>query len=79
MQSKLPLAGDGVLIVKIPKKSPGSLASISGTIKFKGNKRPNSINISAYSPNGGRGHVTLMDNMLEKMDSFTIDSLEPGL
>ena len=75
MQSKLPIDGDGLLTVKIPKKSPGSLVSISGTITFTGNRRPDHIDISAYSPNGSRGHVSLWKDM----DSFTVGSLEPGL
>jgi len=75
MQSKLPIEDDGLLIVKIPKKSPGSLVSISGTIKFTGDKRPDYIDISAYSPTGSREHVSLRKDM----DSFTVRSLEPGV
>ncbi len=75
MQSKLPIDGDGLLTVKIPKKSPGSLVSISGTIEFTGNKKPDRIEISAYSPNGSRGDVSLWKDT----DSFTVGSLEPGL
>jgi hypothetical protein len=45
LQTQLPLAESDILHVDIPLKSPKNLASISGTIKWIGEKRPRYINI----------------------------------
>jgi len=83
-QAKLPLQ-DGLLMVRLPRKSPEALASISGTILFTGEKKPDYVNISANSPDGEyhSTHMRLDYNKMEGGDkeqfSFSIDSLEPAL
>ncbi|MBL7154827.1 MAG: carboxypeptidase regulatory-like domain-containing protein [Phycisphaerae bacterium] len=75
LQTKLPLAEGELLVVKIPRKSPGSLVSISGKVIFTTEKRPDNYEVSAYSPQGGHHDTRLGPNQ----DTFEIDSLEPGL
>jgi len=71
----LPLKSGGLLFVKVPKKSPQSLVSISGKIKFLTEKRPDYFEVSAYSPQGGHHDTRVGRNQ----DTFKLDSLEPGL
>ncbi|MFC1739835.1 carboxypeptidase-like regulatory domain-containing protein, partial [Planctomycetota bacterium] len=76
MQTRLPIE-DELLIVKLPQKSPGSLVSISGTIKIEGLLRAVrnvNIHIEAYS----REHGHRSTNLRRDTSSFTIDRLEPG-
>jgi len=77
-QSQLPLKDGELLVVKIPQKSPQSLASISGKIKYIGDKRPNSVHVYATSKQGGRGSTNIGRNQGGLLDTFTIDRLEPG-
>ena len=79
MEAQLPPANGEPLVVRLPQRSPQSLASISGTIVFLGAKKPNNVSISAYSPTGGRGftHVGRGRNG-ELEDTFVLDRLEPG-
>jgi protocatechuate 3,4-dioxygenase beta subunit len=75
MQTELPLKSGELLFVKVPRKSPQSLVSISGRITFITEKRPDHFEVSAYSPQAGHHHT----NIGSKQDTFKIDSLEPGL
>ncbi|MBP8302568.1 MAG: carboxypeptidase regulatory-like domain-containing protein [Phycisphaerae bacterium] len=64
---------DPPLVVKVPRKSPQSLASISGRITFIGTPVPSSMSIAAVGPSLSEG-VSLSRGQRD----FTIDSLEPG-
>jgi hypothetical protein len=74
MQTELPLKSGELLFVKVPRKSPQSLVSISGRITFTTEKRPDNFEVSAYSPQAGHHHTRIGG----KQDTFKIDSLEPG-
>ena len=74
-QATLP-ADTGPLLVTVPRKSPGSLVSISGKVTFAGGKRPNTVEVSTYSSSDGQFRNVHLDG---NQDTFTIDSLEPGL
>ncbi|UCG48999.1 MAG: carboxypeptidase regulatory-like domain-containing protein [Phycisphaerales bacterium] len=74
-QATLP-ADTGPLLVTVPRKSPGSLVSISGKVTFPGGKRPRTVEVSTYSTSDGQFHNVHLDG---NQDTFTIDSLEPGL
>ncbi len=80
-QARLPLA-DGLLTVSLPRKSPASLASISGIITFAGDERPDSVEISASSPKLGHRNIRVsshdMGGRAISQIAFTVDSLEPG-
>jgi RNA polymerase sigma factor (sigma-70 family) len=75
LQTQLPLAESDILHADIPLKSPKNLASISGTIKWIGEKRPRYININAYS--AAYGHYSTRIWNFEE-DTFLIDRMEPG-
>ncbi len=74
-QAALP-ADTGPLLVTVPRKSPGSLVSISGKVTFAGGKRPLTVEVSTYSTSDGQFHTVHLDG---NQDTFTIESLEPGL
>lgn len=74
LQTQLPTA-DAVLAVKIPKRSPGSLVSISGEVTFAGNEEPDYVEVDAYSPED-RGHHSV--SLHGGQRTFILDSLEPG-
>jgi len=79
-QISLPLSNNEPLRVTIPQKSPQSLASISGRLIFAGDKIPNSVDISAYSPIGHYRSSTLWQSYRRDAcdTNFVIDRLEPG-
>ncbi|TKJ33320.1 MAG: hypothetical protein CEE38_20955 [Planctomycetes bacterium B3_Pla] len=78
-QAQLPLAEDELLIVRIPEKSPESLASISGTLVYLGEKKPRYVYIDAYSPTTGHAHTSVRYNSNNEVkDYFVLDRLEPG-
>jgi len=52
MESTLPPADGGLLYVEIPRKSPQSLASISGTVVYPKGRKPDRLCISTLSPVG---------------------------
>ncbi|MBE0534815.1 MAG: sigma-70 family RNA polymerase sigma factor [Phycisphaerae bacterium] len=74
MESTLPPADGGLLYVEIPRKSPQSLASISGTVLYAEGRRPDRLCISALSPMGTSKNTEIRDNL----ERFNIGSLEPG-
>jgi hypothetical protein len=79
-QAKLPLQ-EGLLIVNVPKKSPASLVSISGTITYLDDQRPDYVDIYASSTTGTSGSANLSrygEDGENDMSTFTIDDLEPG-
>ena len=65
---------DPVLYVKVPRKSPQSLASISGKITYIGTPMPSSVEIMAVSAGASSESV----NLSRGQKDFTIGSLEPG-
>ena len=71
-EMKLPVEEEPIY-TRVPRKSPGSLVSISGRIIYLGDKKPSRVEIDAYSRAGG--HEMLM---LDGEETFTIGSLEPG-
>jgi len=73
-QAQLPPA-EGRLLVTLPRKSPENSVSISGTITFPGDKKPDHLEVTAYSDTSGPHYA----NLNFDMGAFTIDSLEPGL
>ncbi|UCG59053.1 MAG: carboxypeptidase regulatory-like domain-containing protein, partial [Phycisphaerales bacterium] len=74
LQAQLPME-DGVLSVKIPRRSPGSSVSISGEVTFAGSEKPDHVEVSAYSPEDG-GHHSV--SLLGGQRTFTLGSLGPG-
>jgi hypothetical protein len=79
METQLPPANGEPLVVRLPQRSPQSLASISGTIVFVGEEKPSHVSISAYSPTGGRGFTHLRRSRNGELeDTFVLDRLEPG-
>jgi RNA polymerase sigma factor (sigma-70 family) len=78
-QAQLPPADGQPLIVRLPGKSPQSLASISGKLIFVGEKKPDNVQISAYSPTGGSAFADIMRGPDGKLgDTFVLNRLEPG-
>ncbi len=78
-QAQLPPADNEPLTMRLAEKSPQSLVAISGRFVFVGDKRPDNIHISAFSPAGG--HV--FSNVGREptggiKDTFLLDRLEPG-
>lgn len=65
---------DPLLVVRVPKKSPQSLASISGRITYVGTPTPSSVEITALAPNASSETAHLRQGQQD----FTIGSLEPG-
>ncbi len=80
LQTKLPLPNDELIMVKIPQKSPQSLASICGRLTFAGDKVPNYVDISASSIDGKYHSSTMWNNYRRDAcdTNFVIDRLEPG-
>jgi RNA polymerase sigma factor (sigma-70 family) len=73
MQAQLPLE-DGFLEVKLRDLSPGSLVSVSGSLRFVGGSPPRrSISVSAFSAVSGFKQGIVTGN------EFHIDSLKPGV
>ncbi len=77
-QTQLPPDDRQPLVVQIPGKSPLSLASISGKLIFVGEKKPDSLEITASSPSGSAFTNVLRKPNGELNDTFTVDRLEPG-
>lgn len=75
LQTRLPLPEGELLVVKVPKKSPQSLVSISGKITFATEKRPRSYEVSAYSPQKDHQYIHVGGDQ----DTFELNSLEPGV
>jgi len=78
-QAQLPPADNEPLIVRLPEKSPQSLVAISGRFVFVGDKRPDNLHITAYSPaaehfSSNVGHEPTGG----AKDTFLLDRLEPG-
>ncbi|HUV65990.1 MAG TPA: sigma-70 family RNA polymerase sigma factor, partial [Sedimentisphaerales bacterium] len=79
MQAQLPLANDELLVVRIPEQSPTSLASISGTIVYAGEKKPRYVDVGAYSPTAGNAHASVGYGSDGKVqESFVLGRLKPG-
>ncbi|HUT31427.1 MAG TPA: carboxypeptidase-like regulatory domain-containing protein [Sedimentisphaerales bacterium] len=79
-QAKLP-PQEGLLTVNVPKKSPASLISISGTITYLDDQRPDYVDIHASSTTGSSGSANLSrygQDGENDMSTFTIENLEPG-
>jgi len=77
-QAKLPLPEGELLSIVVPLKSPDSLVSISGTIKYVGPKKPNYVDVATYSPIHGHGRGTVKYENGKVGNSFAVDRLEPG-
>ena len=73
-QAQLPPAGDQPLVVTIPRQAPETLASISGTIRWPGNQRPETIDVMAYCLTGTITRGRLPGNG----DTFALTALKPG-
>lgn len=76
MTTALPLKGSDVLNVTLPFNSPKNLVSISGTIKWMSEKKPNYIEVRAYSAAYGHFSTSIYD--VEERTPFTIDRMIPG-
>ncbi|MHC4704141.1 MAG: hypothetical protein ACYTFQ_26570, partial [Planctomycetota bacterium] len=79
-QAKLP-PEEGLLIVNVPKKSPASLVSISGTITYLDDQKPDYLYIHASCATGSYGSTTLSKHSEDgenDMSTFTIEGLESG-
>ncbi|MCF7976103.1 MAG: carboxypeptidase-like regulatory domain-containing protein [Phycisphaerae bacterium] len=75
-QVQFPLPEGELLLVQIPRKSPGSLASITGTVVWTTEKRVNrDILIKAYRSETDFQQASALEGQAE---SFEINSLEPG-
>jgi RNA polymerase sigma factor (sigma-70 family) len=80
LQAQLPSPDDEPLVVRLPGKSPQSLASIRGSLVFHGEKMPDSVRITMMSPSGAYIFLDVTrkpDGRLE--DAFAIERLEPGV
>jgi len=80
MQARLPGADGESLVVRLPGKSPQSLASITGSLVFRGERLPDSVRITMMSPSGTYIFLDVTrkpDGRLE--DTFAIERLEPGV
>ncbi len=80
MQTDLPLADGEPLIVILPQNSPGSLASITGTLQFEGGKVPDSISVTALNlTTHKQTHTSLVRNPDKTFpQTFTMNNLQPG-
>ncbi|MHC4154899.1 MAG: hypothetical protein ACYST6_08265 [Planctomycetota bacterium] len=79
-QAKLP-PQEGLLTVNVPKRSPAALVSISGTITYLDEQRPDYVDIYASSTTGSSGSANLSrygEDGENDMSTFTIENLEPG-
>lgn len=79
-RTELPLADGEPLIVKLPQNSTQSPASISGTIAFQGEKKPDSVSIYAVNlKTHKQSHTYLSKDHNELLPTFfTINNLQPG-
>ena len=81
MQTQLPPDNNEPLVVHLPGKSAKSLASISGTLIFAGEKKPMYVSIDAYSPTAGYAHTRLRvgtNRDGDVRDDFVLGRLEPA-
>lgn len=79
LQAQLPPADNEPLIVRLSEKSPQSLVAISGRFAFVGDKRPDNIQIAAYSPSAGHVFTNVgYEPTGGAKDTFLLDRLEPG-
>jgi len=79
LNTRLPLPDNELLMLKIPQKSPQSLASIKGKFIFKSGKIRHHVDISASSVNGKYHSSAMWNNYRDPCDmNFVIDRLEPG-
>jgi hypothetical protein len=78
---KLPLKDDDLLVVTVPKKSPGSLPSISGTFTIAGQERNTTceyVYIQAESSGPDHRYYNVATVSPDE-GTFTVDSLNPGV
>jgi len=75
-QKQLPVPPGEIVTVRIPRKSPQSLASISGRIVWASGQRPQNFAISAIN-RASNVHRSISFHEKEWMDAFMISSLEP--
>jgi len=75
-QKQLPVPRGEIVTVRIPRKSPQSLASISGRIVWASDQRPQNLTISVIN-RGTNVHRPISIHEKEWMDTFMISSLEP--
>ena len=73
-QTQLPLAGDQPLVVTIPQPAPETLASISGTIRWPGDQRPETIDVMAYCLTG----TITRGRLPGSGGTFALTALKPG-
>lgn len=76
-QKQLPVPPGELLTVQVPRKSPQSLASISGRILWASEKRPQSFRVSVTN-RATNTYQTILVHEKESMDAFLLSSLEPG-
>lgn len=74
MSTNLPPAG-GSLEVRVPRPSPGSVVSISGTIHYTGERPKQGISVTAMSEKNEHHWAQVNADQ----DSFAIEQLTPGL
>ncbi len=79
--TKLPLIDNDLLVVTVPKKSPGSLSSISGTFTITG-QEGNTACEYVYIQANSSGPAPFYHNVASVSPNegrFTVDSLNPGV
>ena len=74
VQVALPLKDGALLTVRLPRRSPQSLATIHGQIHWAGNTRPDFVDLLAYSEWGIQNQTLRGDDL----ESFTVNGLKPG-
>jgi protocatechuate 3,4-dioxygenase beta subunit len=79
IQAHLPPPDGEPLTIRVPERAPQSLASISGSLVFRGEKKPRYVRIDAYAPAYGHASANLgyeADGQVK--DTFVVGRLAPG-
>ena len=81
-QKTLPLANGDVLVLTLPQASPPPKESMTGTIRWVDNLKPDSVDILAYTATGPDEAITAarysQSTLTGNLDSFEIKDLVPG-
>jgi hypothetical protein len=80
MQAQLPPVDGEPLVIRLAGKSPQVQVSISGSLIYRGEKRPAHMRIVAVSAGGTHTYGVVNHGPDGRSgDTFTIDGLEPGI
>jgi RNA polymerase sigma factor (sigma-70 family) len=77
MQTQLPPSANEPLVIRIPKRSPQSLVSITGIITFGVDEPPYSVQIMADSATGDLTYAGALPEP-DGTTRFAVNNLEPG-